>query len=55
VRCTDALLALDALQDAAERGGEGAPPREDVRAAVARLRGVAAALARVKDAATSAD
>ena len=54
MRCTDALLALDALQDAAERGDLGAPQRTDVRAAVARVRGVAATLARVKDAAMSA-
>ena len=54
VRCTDALLALDALQDAAERGDAQAPQRAVVRAAVARVRGVAATLARVKDAAMSA-
>ena len=54
VRCTDALLALDELQDAAERGAAGALQRRHVRDAVARVRGVAAALARVKDAAMNA-
>ena len=54
VRCTDALLALDELQDAAERGAAGALRRADVRDAVARVRGVAATLARVKEAAMNA-
>ena len=54
VRCTDALLALDELQDAAERGAAGAPPRSHVRSAVARVRGVAATLAQVKEAAMNA-
>ena len=54
MRCTDALLALDELQDAVERGAAGALQRRHVRDAVARVRGVAAALARVKDAAMNA-
>ena len=54
MRCTDALLALDELQDGAERGAAGAPPRSHVRSAVARVRGVAAPLARVKEAAMNA-
>ena len=54
MRCTDALLALDELQDAAERGAAGALRRADVRDAVARVRGVAATLARVKEAAMNA-
>ena len=54
VRATDALLALDELQDAAERGAAGAPQRSHVRAAVARVRDVAAALARIKEAAMNA-
>jgi hypothetical protein len=55
VRCTDALLALDALLDEASAGGDAAGERGAVRDAVQRVRRVAAALARVKEAATAAD
>ena len=58
VRCTDTLLALDALLDeAAPAGGDGvsSEQRRAVRDAMDRVRRVAAALARVKEAAASAD
>jgi hypothetical protein len=59
VRCTDTLLALDALLDeaSASAGAEAgaAGDRSAVRDAVDRVRRLATALARVKEAATAAD
>jgi hypothetical protein len=54
VRCTDTLLALDALQDEASTAADGGE-RSAVRDAIARLRRIADALSRVKAAAANAD
>jgi hypothetical protein len=52
VRCTDTLLALDALLDEAS-AAEDAAERASVCDAMRRIRCVAAALSRVKEAAVT--